>query len=65
MTNPKIGATWEVLLSIHPDKVKFWAIDKGAWIDLLIQKNGQMLGGKCKRTDAPKTLPSICSVLRD
>ena len=71
MTHPKIGASWEgyvieeVLSSIQPDGAWFWATHQGADIDLLIQKNGQMLGVECKRTDAPKMTPSIRSALSD
>ena len=71
MTNPKVGASWEgyvieeVISSIQPDGAWFWATHQGAEIDLLIQKNGQMLGVECKRTDAPKMTPSIRSALSD
>ncbi len=71
LTHPKIGASWEgyvieeVLSAVQPDDVWFWATHQGAEIDLLLRKNGQMVGVECKRTDAPRMTPSIRTALSD
>lgn len=71
LTHPKIGASWEgyvieeVLSVLQPDGAWFWATHQGAEIDLVLQKNGQMIGVECKRSDAPLMTPSIRSALVD
>lgn len=71
LTHPKIGASWEgyvieeVLSSVRPDDAWFWATHQGAEIDLLLRKNGRMVGVECKRTDAPRITPSIRTALAD
>lgn len=71
LTHPKIGASWEgyvieeVLSSVRPDDAWFWATHQGAEIDLLLRKNGRMVGVECKRTDAPRLTPSIRTALAD
>ena len=71
MTHPKIGASWEgyvieeVLSVTRPDDAWFWATHQGAEIDLLLQKNGRMLGVEVKRTDAPRITPSIRTALTE
>ncbi len=71
LTHPKIGASWEgyvieeVLSIVQPDDAWFWATHQGAEIDLVMQKNGQMIGVECKRTDAPRVTASIRTVLND
>lgn len=71
LTHPKIGASWEgyvieeVLSAVQPDEAWFWATYQGAEIDLLLRKNGRMLGVECKRTDAPRITPSIRTALAD
>lgn len=71
LTHPKIGASWEgyvieeVLSAIQPDEAWFWATHQKAEIDLLLRKNGRMLGVECKRTDAPKITPSTRIALTD
>jgi predicted AAA+ superfamily ATPase len=47
------------------DDAWFWATHQGAEIDLLVQKNGQILGVECKRTDAPRMTSSIRIALTD
>ena len=71
LTHPKIGASWEgyvieeVLSLLQADDAWFWATHQGAEIDLLVQKNGQILGVECKRTDAPRMTSSIRIALTD
>jgi predicted AAA+ superfamily ATPase len=71
LTHPKIGASWEgyvieeILAAVQPDDAWFWATHQGAEIDLLLRKNGCMVGVECKRTDAPKITPSIRTALVD
>jgi hypothetical protein len=70
-THPKIGASWEgyvieeVLTAVQPDEAWFWATYQGAEIDLLLRKNGRMVGVECKRIDAPRMTPSIRTALTD
>lgn len=71
LTNPKIGASWEgyvieeVLAAVQPDDAWFWATHQGAEIDLMLRKNGRMVGVECKRTDTPRITPSIRTALTD
>ena len=71
LTHPKIGASWEgyvieeVLSVLQPDDAWFWATHQGAEIDLVLRKNGQMIGVECKRSDAPRMTPSIRTALLD
>lgn len=70
-THPKIGASWEgyvieeILAALQPDEACFWATHQGAEIDLVLRKNGEMVGVECKRTDAPRMTPSIRTALVD
>ena len=70
-THPKIGASWEgyvieeVLAAVQPDEAYFWATHQGAEIDLVLRKDGRLLGFECKRTDAPRLTPSIRNALED
>jgi len=71
LTHPKIGASWEgyvieeILSAVQPDDAWFWATHQGAEIDLLLRKNGQMVGVECKRSDAPRMTPSMRTALSD
>lgn len=71
LTHPKIGASWEgyvieeVLSAVKPDDAWFWATHQGAEVDLLLRKNGRMIGVECKRSDAPRITPSIRTALTD
>ncbi len=71
LTHPKIGASWEgyvieeVLAVEQPDETFFWATHQGAEIDLILKKNGHLLGVECKRTDTPKVTPSMRTALSD
>lgn len=70
-THPKIGASWEgyvaeeVLAAVQPDEAYFWATHQGAEIDLVLRKDGRLLGVECKRTDAPRLTPSMRIALED
>jgi hypothetical protein len=71
LTHPKSGASWEgyvveeVIRAIEPNEVFFWATHQGAEIDLVLIKDGHMLGVECKRVDAPRMTPSIRIALED
>ena len=56
----------EVIRSVDPDDVYFWATHNGAEIDLVFTKGGRMYGVECKRADAPAhDTPSIRIALED
>jgi predicted AAA+ superfamily ATPase len=63
--SPKCGASWEgyaieqTIQACHPDESYFWATHNGAEIDLLMVKDGRLLGVECKRMDAPRLTPSM------
>jgi hypothetical protein len=63
--HPKSGASWEgyvieeVLRVAKPDEAYFWGTHGGAEIDLVLLKNGKMIGVECKRLDAPRLTPSM------
>jgi len=69
--SPRCGASWEgyvieeVIHSVDPDEVYFWATHNDAEIDLVFMKNGRMYGLECKRADAPKMTPSMKIALED
>lgn len=70
-THPKCGASWEgyvieeSLKAVQPEEAFFWATHQGAEIDLVLIKDGRMLGVECKRVDAPRLTPSIRIALND
>ncbi len=71
LTHPKSGASWEgyvveeVIKSVAPDNVYYWATHNGAELDLLLLKNGRKIGVECKRMDAPRLTPSMRIALED
>lgn len=71
LAHPKHGASWEgyvinqVIDSIKPDDVYFWATHQGAEIDLVFTKGGKMYGVEVKRADAPTMTPSLRIALED
>lgn len=71
LRHPKYGASWEgfvleeLIGSIDPHEVYFWATHQGAEIDLVFNKGGQMYGVEMKRQDAPRMTPSITHALDD
>ena len=71
LSHPKCGASWEgyaieeTLRSVEPDEAYFWATHQGAEIDLVMIKQGRMLGVECKRMDAPKMTPSLRIAMED
>jgi hypothetical protein len=71
LSHPKNGASWEgyvieeTIKATEPDEVYYWATHGGAEIDLVLLKNGRMLGVECKRMDAPKITPSMRTALKD
>ncbi len=71
LSYPRCGASWEgyiieeVIKSVEPDDVYFWATHNGAEIDLVFIKDGRMYGVECKRADAPALTPSMKIALED
>jgi len=69
--HPGCGSSWEgfvieeIICSVDPDNMYFWATHNGAEIDLVFMKGGKMYGVEIKRTDAPKITPSIRIALED
>jgi hypothetical protein len=69
--HPKYGASWEgfvmeeVIRSVEPHEVYFWATHQGAEIDLVFNKGGRMYGVEIKRADAPTMTPSMRIALED
>ncbi|MFA6434468.1 MAG: ATP-binding protein [Elusimicrobiales bacterium] len=70
-THPKYGASWEgyvieeTIKATEPDEVYYWATHNGAELDLLLVKDGRMLGVECKCVDAPRLTPSMAAALTD
>jgi len=71
LTHPKVGASWEgfvmeqVLMAVDHDEAYFWATHQGAEIDLVLRRNGRLVGVECKRTDSPRMTRSIRIALED
>lgn len=71
VTHPKIGPSWEgfvieqILATEAHDQVYFWSTHQGAEIDLVIQRDAELFGVECKRTDTPRMTPSIKQGLQD
>lgn len=71
LSHPKYGASWEgyvieeTLKAIEPDETYYWATHGGAEIDLVLVKNGRLLGVECKRMDAPGITPSMRNAMED
>jgi len=71
MNHPKSGASWEgfvmeeVIVSLQPDEVYFWATHQGAEIDLVLLTDQRFLGVEIKRSDAPTITSSMRVALKD
>jgi predicted AAA+ superfamily ATPase len=71
LTHPKLGASWEgyvveeVIRSVQPDEVYFWATHNGAEIDLVLLKDGRKYGVECKRMDAPRLTASMRTAMNE
>jgi predicted AAA+ superfamily ATPase len=71
LAHPKYGASWEgfvieeVIRSVEPHEIYFWATHQGAEIDLVFNKGGRMYGVEIKRADAPTMTPSMRIALED
>jgi len=69
--HPKYGKSWEgyvieeTIKAVEPDAAHYWATHGGAELDLLLIKDGRMLGVECKRVDAPRLTPSMTIALED
>ena len=55
----------EILKAIQPDEAYFWGTYNGAEIDLVMVKDGRMLGVECKMVDAPRLTPSMRIAIED
>ena len=70
-THPKLGASWEgyvieeILAAMEPEEAYFWRTQSGAELDLLVVKDGHRIGFECKRSDAPRSTPSMKIALAD
>lgn len=73
MINPKIGASWEgfaleEIIKGHQTPAHdcfFWSTYSGAELDLLLHKEGKMIGFEFKYNDAPKITKSMQIVLQE
>ncbi len=69
--HPSCGASWEgfvieeIIHTVEPDDVYYWATHQGAEIDLILFKGGKMYGVEIKRQDAPTMTPSMRIALED
>jgi predicted AAA+ superfamily ATPase len=69
--HPKSGASWEgyvieeTIKAIEPEESYYWATYGGAEIDLVLVKEGRLLGVECKRMDAPRMTPSMVTARED
>lgn len=69
--HPICGASWEgfvieeIIRSVEPHDVYYWATHQGAEIDLIFNKGGRMYGVEIKRQDAPTMTPSMRIALED
>jgi len=69
--SPKCGASWEgyvieeAIQTGQPDESYFWGTHNGAEIDLIMVKDGRLIGVECKRMDAPKLTPSMQIAMED
>jgi predicted AAA+ superfamily ATPase len=70
-THPRSGASWEgyvieeMIKVMAPEEAYFWSTYSGAELDLLLIKNGKIIGVECKRVDVPRMTPSMQIALRD
>ncbi|PIP06381.1 MAG: hypothetical protein COX51_08955 [Syntrophobacteraceae bacterium CG23_combo_of_CG06-09_8_20_14_all_50_8] len=55
----------ETIKAVKPDEAYFWGTHNGAEIDLVMAKDGRMLGVECKRVDAPRLTPSMRIARKD
>ncbi len=71
LRHPSCGASWEgyvieeIIHTVQPDDVYYWATHQGAEIDLVFMKGGRMYGVEVKRSDAPMMTPSMRIALED
>lgn len=73
LSHPRLGASWEGFalqeviahMGARPEECFFWATHGGAELDLMIVRGKTRLGFEFKRTDAPRTTPSMRSALSD
>jgi len=70
-SHPKYGASWEgfaleqVLARFGDQSAYFWGTQRGAEIDLLINRSGERIGFEFKCQDAPKITRSLRIALED
>ncbi len=72
-SHPKVGASWEgfiidnILQVLRAEYYEsyFWATNRGAEIDLLVEQGGRLRGFEVKRTSAPAITRSMRIALND
>ena len=70
-THPMSETSWEgyiikeVLKAVIPEEVYYWATHNGAYLDLLLLKDGHCIGVECKQVDGPRLTPSMRTALED
>ena len=55
----------QVVRLAAPDEAYFWATHAGAELDLPMLKDGRRVGVEFKRSDAPRTTPSMTTAMKD
>ena len=71
LRHPSCGASWEgfvmeeIIHTVKPDDIYYWATHQGAEIDLVFFKSGRMYGIEIKRADAPMMTSSMRIALED
>jgi len=71
LSHPRCGASWEgyvieeIIKAVMPDESYFWATHNGAELDLLLIRDGRLIGVECKRMDAPRLTPSMRIAVAD
>lgn len=69
--HPKIGASWEgfaieqLIQTVYPAEVYFWATHNGAELDLLCMVAGKRFGFEIKFTEAPEVTRSMQTAIHD
>ncbi len=72
-SHPRVGASWEgfalaqvvARIGARPEECFFWATHTGAELDLLVVRGRERRGFEFKRTEAPRTTPSMRSAMVD
>jgi predicted AAA+ superfamily ATPase len=69
--HPRLGSSWEgfaleqVVLTVRPPEVYFWATHSGAELDLFFMRGGKRYGVEFKYSEAPRITKSMRVAIRD